>query len=150
MSLFLKADACLNWSLPSVTVQQVSPTGSYAVMADKSLDFSNTPHIGSISNLAILRNNYISLLSDLCTCVHVKKQWHRKGSHSSSVSGSNPLGWLKTCEKAMVCCTAQWKMLFCAKTIAKESHKFELARLKKKKTFWSSGSFLVWYFRDAF
>ena len=42
-------------------------------------------------------------------------------------------------------CTAQWKMLlFCAKTIVKESRKFELARLKKKKekhfgrlvTFW--------------
>jgi len=30
-------------------------------------------------------------------------------------------------------CTAQWKiLLFCAKTIVKESHKFELARLKKK------------------
>jgi len=31
-------------------------------------------------------------------------------------------------------CTAQWKMLlFCAKTIVKESRKFELARLRKKK-----------------
>ena len=31
-------------------------------------------------------------------------------------------------------CTAQRKMLlFCAKTIVKESRKFELARLKKKK-----------------
>ena len=31
-------------------------------------------------------------------------------------------------------CAAQWKMLlFCAKTIVKESRKFELARLKKKK-----------------
>jgi len=31
-------------------------------------------------------------------------------------------------------CTAQWKMLlFCAKTIVKESLRFELARLKKKK-----------------
>ena len=31
-------------------------------------------------------------------------------------------------------CTAQLKMLlFCAKTIVKESRKFELARLKKKK-----------------
>ena len=31
-------------------------------------------------------------------------------------------------------CTAQWKMLlFCTKTIVKESRKFELARLKKKK-----------------
>jgi len=46
-------------------------------------------------------------------------------------------------EKAMGWCTAQWKMLlFCAKTIVKESCKFGLARLKKKKkkkilvTFW--------------
>ena len=31
-------------------------------------------------------------------------------------------------------CTTQWKMLlFCAKTIVKESHKFELAYVKKKK-----------------
>jgi len=37
-------------------------------------------------------------------------------------------------QKAMGWCTAQWKMLlFCVKTIMKESHKFELARLKKKK-----------------
>jgi len=37
-------------------------------------------------------------------------------------------------------------LLFCAKTIVKESRKFELARLKKKKkkeTFWPSGDFLV-------
>jgi len=37
-------------------------------------------------------------------------------------------------EKAMDWCTAQWKMLlFCAKTSMKESRKFELTRLKKKK-----------------
>ena len=31
-------------------------------------------------------------------------------------------------------CTAQWKvLLFCVKTIVKESVKIELARLKKKK-----------------
>jgi len=51
-------------------------------------------------------------------------------------------------------------LLFCAKTIVKESRKFELARLKKKKkkkkkkkerkTFWPSGGFLVRCFRDAF
>jgi len=46
-------------------------------------------------------------------------------------------------------------LLFCAKSIVKESGKFELARLKKKKkkkekkTFWPSGDFLVRYFRDA-
>ena len=88
----------------------------------------------SISNSAILCNNYISLLSDLCACVHVKKKWCRKGSHSSSLSGSSRLAWLQTWKKAMGWCTAQWKMLlFCAKTIVKESRKFELARLKKKK-----------------
>jgi len=31
-------------------------------------------HQLSISNSTILRNDYISLLSDLCACVHVKKQ----------------------------------------------------------------------------
>jgi len=49
-------------------------------------------------------------------------------------------------------------LLFCAKTIVKESREFELARLKKKtnkkkkkeKTFWPSGDFLVRYFRNAF
>ena len=47
-------------------------------------------------------------------------------------------------------------LLLCAETIVKESLKFELAHLKKKKkkkerkTFWPSGDFLVQYFRDAF
>ena len=111
--------------------------------------FKHSPHTNSISNSAILRNNYISLLSDLCACVHIKKKWHRKGSHSSSVSGLNRLVRLQTCKKAMGWCTAQWKMLlFCAKTIVKESCKFELAYLQKKKkkekhfgclaTFWFS------------
>ena len=86
-----------------------------------------------LHNSAILCNNYISLLSDLCACVHVKKKWHRKGNHSSSVSGSNHLVRLQTRKTAMGWCTAQWKMLlFCAKAIVKESCKFELARLKKK------------------
>ena len=53
-------------------------------------------------------------------------------------------------------------LLFCAKTIVKESRKFELARLKKRKkkekkkkkkkskTFWLFADFLLWYYRDAF
>ena len=41
---------------------------SYTVLAQES---SITPR--SISNSAILRNNYISVLSDLCACVHGKK-----------------------------------------------------------------------------
>ena len=48
---------------------------SYAVLAEESQAFfKHSPHTNSISNSAILRNNYyISLLSDLCACVHVKK-----------------------------------------------------------------------------
>ena len=121
---------------------------SYAVLAEESLTrlgfLQTLPHTNSISNSAILRNNYISLLSDLCACVHLKKKWRRKGSHSSSVSDSNRLVWLQTWKKAMGWCTAQWEMLlFCAKTIVKESRKFELAHLKKKKNilavWWLSG-----------
>ena len=75
-----------------------------------------------ISNSAILRNNYISLLSDLCTCVHVKKKWHRKRSHSSSVtSNSDGLAHYSVKNAAVL------------KTVVKESRKSELAHLKKKK-----------------
>jgi len=44
---------------------------SYAVLAEESQAFS--PHTNSFSNSAILHNNYISLLSDLFACVHVKE-----------------------------------------------------------------------------
>jgi len=65
---------------------------SYAVLAEESQAFlKHSPHTNSISNSAIIRNDYISLLSDLCTCIHMKKKWRRKGSHSSSVSSSNRL-----------------------------------------------------------
>jgi len=58
----------------------------------------------------------------------MKKKWHRKGSHSSSVSSLNPLVRLQTWKKPMGWCTTQWKMLlFCAKTIMKESRKFDIA-----------------------
>jgi len=47
---------------------------SYAILAEGSQAcFKHSPHTNSISNSAILRNNYISLLSDLCACVHGKK-----------------------------------------------------------------------------
>jgi len=50
----------------------------YAVLAQESLTrpgfLQTLPHTNSISNSAILQNNYISLLSDLCACVHVKKK----------------------------------------------------------------------------
>jgi len=135
MSLFLAADACLSWGLPSFTEQQVSPHRlPMQYWLKNHWLSSNTLHTNSISNYAILHNNNISLLSDLCAYIHVKKKMASKGSHSSSVSGLNCLMWLQTWKKAMGWCTAQWKMLlFCAKTIVKESRKFELACLKKKK-----------------
>jgi len=47
---------------------------SYAILAKESQAFFKcSPHTNSISNSAILRNNYISLLSNLCAYVHVKK-----------------------------------------------------------------------------
>ena len=76
-------------------------------------------HTNFISNSAIWHNNYILLLSNLCACVHVKKKWHRKGGHSSSVSGSNRLVRLQTWKKwwagALLsgkCCCFVWKPLW--------------------------------------
>ena len=63
-----------------------------------------------------------------------EKKWRRKRSHSSSVSSLNRFMRLQTWKKAMGWYTAQWLMLlFYAKIIMKESHKFELAHLKEKK-----------------
>ena len=123
---------------------------------------SNAPH--SISNSAMLCNNYIFFAKWFVRMCTRGEKWHHKGSHSSLVSSSNRLVWLQTWKKAMCWCTAQWKMLlFCVKTIVKESCKFELAHLKKKKkkkkerkkerkkeirkTF---DGFLIRYFCDAF
>ena len=117
-------------SVDEVLVMQYWPKN---IWPDQAL-FKHSPHTNCNSNSANLCNNYTFWLSDLCTCVHMKKKWRHKGSHSSSVSGSNHLMRLQTWKKAMGWCTAQWKMLlFCAKTIVKESCKFELVCLKKKK-----------------
>jgi len=48
---------------------------SYAVLTEESQAFfKHSPHTNRIFNSAFLHNNYISLLSDLCACVHLKKQ----------------------------------------------------------------------------
>ena len=108
------------------------PTGFLCSIGWRITGFLQTLlHTNCISNSVILRKNYISI------CAHAYT-WRKNGvvkeAIVASVSGSNRLMWLQTCEKVMGWCTAQWKMLlFCAKTIVKESCKFELARLKKKK-----------------
>ena len=129
MFLFLAVDACLimSWSFPSLA--------SYAVLAEESQAFFKlSQHTNSISNSAILRNNLHFVAKWFVRMRTREEKWRRKVNHSSSMSGSNRLMWLQTWKKAMGWCTTQWKMLlFCAKTIVKESRKFELARLKKKK-----------------
>ena len=64
----LKLKFAINYRAASFPSQ-----ASYAVLAEESQAFfKHSPHTNSISNSAFLRNNYISLLSDLCACVHVK------------------------------------------------------------------------------
>jgi len=82
--------------------------------------FKHSLHTNCISNSAILHNNYILLVSDLCACVHVKKKWRHKGGHSSSVSSSNRLVRLQTWKKSdgLVHCSVE-NAAVCAKAIVK-------------------------------
>ena len=67
--------------MPSITKQEVFyyrlPMQYWLKNHRLSSNTPRTPAVflitSSIPNSAILRNNYISLLSDLCACVHVKK-----------------------------------------------------------------------------
>jgi len=82
------------------------------------------------SNLAISHNNHILLLSDFVRMHTREEKMASQRKPSSSVSGSNRLVRLQTWKKGISWCTAQWKMLlFCMKTIVKESRKLELACL---------------------
>ena len=152
-------DACLNWSLASITEQQVCPHRlpiQYWLKnhwPDQAL-FKHSLHTNCISNSAILRNNYISLLSDLCTCVHMKKKWRSKGSHSSSVSSLNHLVRLQTCKNVMGWCTAQWRMLlFVQKPSWKSNANLNWRRRRRRRrmknilaVWWISSSVLSWCF----
>ena len=92
------------------------------------------------------------------------EQWEEGGGtafkfleHGYLKTPSGSSNQLVRLHKVMGCCTAQCEMLlFCLKTIIKESPCFELAHLKKKvkkkerKAFWQSDDFMVQYFCDAF
>jgi len=58
-----------------ITEQQVSPHRLPIASIGWRIQalFKHSTHTNCISSSAILRNNYISLLSDLCACEHVKK-----------------------------------------------------------------------------
>ena len=74
MSLFIAADACLSWSLHPLQSSKSPLTGFLCSVGWKiQALFKHSTHTNCISSSAILRNNYISLLSDLCACEHVKK-----------------------------------------------------------------------------
>ena len=111
---------------------------SYAVLAEEPQAFfkhCRTPTVFQIQQSCVI----IIFVAKWFVRMRTREEkWRRKGSHIVLQCGSNRLAWLQTWKKVMGWCTAQWKMLlFCAKTIVKESRKFELARLKKKeKHFW--------------
>ena len=119
--IFLAADACLSWSLQSIKEQQAFPHRlpmQYWLKNPRlSSNSPSTPTVFLIQQFCI-----ILLLSNLCACVHVEKKWRRKGSHSSSVSGSNCLVWLQTWKKAMSWCTAQWKCCCFVRKASRKSH----------------------------
>ena len=137
-------------------------TGFYAVLAEEpQAFFKHSPHTNSISNSAILRINYISLLSDFVrmrTCE--EKKWRRKGSHSSSVSGSE---WPRVTsnlekkrwagallsENAAVLCENHRERVTQIWTNPSEEEEEEEEE-EERKTFWPSVDFLVRYFCDAF
>ena len=153
MSLFLAVDACLNWRLPSITEQQFSPHRlPMQYWLKNQAFFKLSQHTNSISNSAILCNNYISLPKVICAHAYT---WRKIGITKEAIvlqwAVRTALWDFKPGKKAMGWCTAQWKMLFCAKTIVKVMQIWTSpSEEEERKTFWPSGDFLVRYFRNAF
>ena len=152
MSLFLAADACLSWSLPSITEQQVSPHRlpmQYWLKNNQAF-FNQSPHANSISNSAILRNNYISLLSDLCACVHVKKNGVVKEAIvlqlavriASCDFKPGKKQWAGSLLSGKCCCFVwkpQWRVTQIWTSLSEEEEEEE-----ERKSLWLSSDALVW------
>ena len=145
---FLAADACLSWSLPTITEQQVCPHRLPMQYWPKNhwpdpTLFKHFLHTNCTSKSAILHNNCISLLSDLCACVHMKKNGVAKEAIVFQWAVRTASWDFKPGKKSSVlvhCSVGNAAVLF-------ENHR-ELARLQKKKkkkkkekhfeTFWFS------------
>ena len=116
--------------------------------------FKHSPHTNCISNSAILCNNYILLLSDLCACVHVKKngvakeaivlQWAVRTTSWDFKPGKKQCAGALLRGKCCCMCKSHCERVTQFWTSPSEEEEEE------RKTFWPSGDFLVWYFRDAF
>ena len=137
MSLFLAADACLSWSLQSITKQQVSPHRLPMEYWPKNHRLSsNTPHTQTV----FLIQQSCIIITFLCLVIGAHAYtWRKNGVIKEAIV----LQWvvrIASCDfkpgkkwwagalLSEKCCSEK-----CAKTIVKESRKFELARLKKKK-----------------
>ena len=111
-------------------------------------------HANHISNSAILSNNYISLLSDLCACVPVEKVALQIKPYSSSVMIWSTLWHFKVVKKQWAGVLLSVKYCFCAKTTMKETQSWtnlsgEEEERKKENILavWQlSGSVLSWCF----
>ena len=132
---------------------------SYAVLVGESQAFfKHSPLTNSIPNSAILRNNYISLLKVQSSKWFVRmrtreEKWRRKGSHSSSASGSNRLVWHQTWKKRWAGALLSEKCCCFVRKPSWKSHanlNEPVWRRRRRKTFWPSGDFFVRDFRDAF
>ena len=166
MSLFFSSRCMLELKFAIYyRAASLSSLASYAVLAEESQAFfKHSLHTNSISNSAILRNNYISLLGDLCACIHVKKKWCLKEAIV--------LQWavrIASCDfkpgksDGLVHCSVKNAAVLC------ENHHERVTQIwtslseggggggggegeeeEERKTFWLSGDFLVRYFHNAF
>jgi len=114
---------------------------------------SNTPHTNSNSKFAIFHNNYILLLSDLCSCVHTKKnsvvkpqffsEQFESPRATSNLEKSNGLVHCLV-KNAAVSQSSTTEQQVCPQRLPVQywlmlssntpcTHKFDLARLKKIK-----------------
>ena len=129
---------------------------SYAVLAEESQAFfKHSLDTNSVSSSAILWNNYISLLSDLCACMY----WWKNGLVKEAIV----LQWVVRITSGdfkpgesdgLVHCSVKNAAVLCENHCGRVTQFWtspsEEEEEERKRNIWPSGDFLVRYFRDAF
>ena len=135
---FLAADACLSWSLPSITEQQVCPHR----LPQRCMQYclknhwpdqafcKHSLHTNCISNSAILHNNHDYIL--LLMHTHEVKKGLKSRKAVRTAHGRTIASFVTPKQWVGALLSGKCMLLFCAKTNVKESHKFELPCLKEK------------------